>query len=45
MAGVVLCCRYAIYVPLFLPVSIPVLLSLKMVFGLCRKSSAKEKSE
>ncbi|XP_063882691.1 GPI transamidase component PIG-S-like [Scylla paramamosain] len=37
--------KYAIYVPLFLPVSIPVLLSLKMVFGLCRKSSTKEKNE
>ncbi|KAG0712936.1 GPI transamidase component PIG-S [Chionoecetes opilio] len=37
--------KYAIYVPLFLPVSIPVLLSLKMVFGLCRKSRTKEKKE
>lgn len=37
--------KYAIYVPLFLPVSIPVLLSLKMVFGLCRKSNSKEKKE
>ncbi|KAK3880336.1 hypothetical protein Pcinc_015164 [Petrolisthes cinctipes] len=29
--------KYAIYVPLFLPVSIPVLLSLKMVFSLFKK--------
>ncbi|KAK7070270.1 hypothetical protein SK128_014635 [Halocaridina rubra] len=29
--------KYAIYVPLFLPVSIPVILSLKVVFGLYRK--------
>lgn len=30
--------KYAIYVPLFLPVSIPVILSLKVVFGLYKKS-------
>nr|XP_053634672.1 GPI transamidase component PIG-S-like [Cherax quadricarinatus] len=38
--------KYAIYVPLFLPVSIPVILSLKMVLGLYWKPSPrKEKVE
>ncbi|XP_068202588.1 GPI transamidase component PIG-S [Palaemon carinicauda] len=31
--------KYAIYVPLFLPVSIPVILSFKVVFGLYKKQN------
>jgi len=37
--------KYAIYVPLFLPVSIPVILSLRMVFKLFKKKPETEKKD
>ena len=37
--------RYAIYIPLFLPVSLPVLLSLKEAIQWLRRKNAKEEKE